>query len=270
MESTPRTSLRALLAGVLVTAMVAAPTPASAQPLAHPQDDYAGSQIAKHEGTGGGPLLDVRANDDVLGLDVASYQGTVDWAAVARNGGKFAYSKATEGITYTNPSFGQQYNGSYAAGLTHGAYHFALPDVSDGATQANFFVDHGGAWSRDGMTLPPALDIEYNPYGANCYGLSQAAMVAWVHAFSDRVVARTKRYPTIYTSTKWWTQCTGNNGGFGANNPLWTPFYGSSVGALPAGWGFLTVWQYADKGTFPGDQDRFNGAYDRLKALANG
>src|SRR3954452_13304571 len=149
MESTTRTGVRALLAGVLVTAMLAAPTSASAQPLAHPQDDYAGSQIAKHEGVGGGPLLAVKANDDALGLDVASYQGNVDWPAASRNGGKFAYAKASEGISYTNPFFAQQYNGSLAAGLTHGAYHFALPDVSDGATQANFFVDHGGGWSRD-------------------------------------------------------------------------------------------------------------------------
>ena len=44
--------------------------------------------------------------------------------------------------------------------------------------------------------------------------------------------------------------------------------YASSVGTLPAGWGFYTFWQYADAGTYPGDQDVFNGAFDRLQALA--
>ena len=63
-------------------------------------------------------------------------------------------------------------------GLVRGAYHFALPDHSSGTAQAAWFATHGGAWSADNHTLPGALDIEYNPYGAACYGLSQAAMVA--------------------------------------------------------------------------------------------
>ena len=269
MESKTRTGVRALLAGALVSAALAAPTPAYAQPLAHPQDDYAGSQIAKHEGTAAPALLDVKADDDAMGLDVASYQGNVDWGAVARGGGSFAYAKATEGVTYTNPYFGQQYNGSYEAGLAHGAYHFALPDVSDGATQANFFVDHGGAWSKDGRTLPPALDIEYNPYGDTCYKLTADQMVAWIKAFSDQIWYRTGVAPTIYTSYTWWTKCTGNSNVFRAN-PLWIPRYGTDVGTLPGGWTSQVIWQFADKGGFPGDQNRFNGNADRLRAFTLG
>jgi len=51
---------------------------------------------------------------------------------------------------------------------------------------------------------------------------------------------------------------------------LWVARYSSTVGALPYAWGVYTFWQYADSGVFPGDQDTFNGAYDRLQALANG
>jgi GH25 family lysozyme M1 (1,4-beta-N-acetylmuramidase) len=131
-------------------------------------------------------------------------------------------------------------------------------------------VNHGGGWSGDGRTLPPALDIEYNPYGATCYGLSQSAMVSWIQAFGNQVHALTGRYPTIYTSTSWWTSCTGNSSALAANNPLWIARYSSSVGTLPSGWSYYTIWQYASSGTFPGDQDYFNGAYDRLQALANG
>ncbi|MEQ7128254.1 hypothetical protein ABN034_27500 [Actinopolymorpha sp. B11F2] len=36
---------------------------------------------------------------------------------------------------------------------------------------------------------------------------------------------------------------------------------------LPAGWGTRTIWQYTSS---PLDQNYFNGAYDRLQALANG
>jgi GH25 family lysozyme M1 (1,4-beta-N-acetylmuramidase) len=269
MESMTRTGVRALLAGALAAAALAAPTPAYARPLAHPQDDYAGSQIAAHEGTGGGPLLDVRADDDAMGLDVASYQGNVDWDSVARGGGSFAYVKASEGVTYTNPFFTQQYTGSYDAKLAHGAYHFGLPDVSDGRTQADYFFAHGGGWSKDGRTLPPALDIEYNPYGDTCYKLSPEQMVNWIKDFVAELGKRAGRPPAIYTSYTWWTKCTGNSADFGAN-PLWIPRYGTDVGVLPAGWKSQAIWQFADKGAFPGDQNRFNGDAAKLHAFVTG
>jgi GH25 family lysozyme M1 (1,4-beta-N-acetylmuramidase) len=69
-------------------------------------------------------------------------------------------------------------------------------------------------------------------------------------------------------SPGWWTLCTGNNAGFSAN-PLWIPRYASSVGTLPAGWSFQTIWQNADSGVFPGDQNKFNGALDRVQAFAH-
>ena len=203
----------------------------------------------------------------VEGMDVASHQGNVDWANWWGQGKRFAYVKATEGTYYTNPYFAQQYNGSYNVGMIRGAYHFARPDTTTGATQANYFVDHGGGWSGDGKTLPGALDIEYNPYGATCYGLSQSAMVSWIRSFTNQYKARTGRDAVIYSTTDWWTQCTGNNGSFGTTNPLWIARYASGPGALPAGWSVHTFWQYTSS---PLDQNRFNGAYDRLQALANG
>jgi GH25 family lysozyme M1 (1,4-beta-N-acetylmuramidase) len=211
------------------------------------------------------------AATSVRGMDVSGYQGNVNWSSAYSKGARFAYIKATEGTGYRNPYFAQQYNGSYNVGMIRGSYHFARPNISSGATQADYFVAHGGGWSRDGKTLPGALDIEWNPYsGGTCYGLSQTGMVAWIKAFSDEYHRKTTRWPVIYTATSWWSQCTGNRGDFTSTNPLWVARYASAPGTLPFAWGFYTFWQNADSGTFPGDQDVFNGAYDRLQALANG
>ncbi len=201
-------------------------------------------------------------------MDVSSFQGNVDWPTAASNGGRFVYIKASEATGYLNPYFGQQYDGSAAAGLMRGAYHFALPDQSSGAVQANYFVDNGGGWSADGTTLPPMLDIEYNPYGATCYGLSAAAMSAWIADFSNTVHARTDRFPTIYSTRDWWNTCTGSNPGFAGTNPLFVANYSTSPGLLPAGWGFDSIWQYSDTGIFPGDQDVFNGSMTQLRRFA--
>jgi GH25 family lysozyme M1 (1,4-beta-N-acetylmuramidase) len=243
--------------------------PADESDVIHPESDTPGSQVRLHEAaddTVGAQVITPLVTQ-TPGMDVSSYQGSVNWATAWANGGKFAYVKATEGTTYTNPDFAQQYNGSFNVGMIRGAYHFALPDRSSGATQGNYLVDHGGGWSADGKTLPPAIDLEYNPYGADCYGLSQSAMVAWIHDIANTVKSRTGRDATFYTSTSWWTECTGNNSGFAAN-PLWVARYSTSVGTLPASWSVQTIWQNADSGTFPGDQNKFNGALDRVQAFA--
>jgi GH25 family lysozyme M1 (1,4-beta-N-acetylmuramidase) len=206
----------------------------------------------------------------VQGLDVSDHQTSINWIEVHSSGAQFAYVKATEGISFTNSRFASEYNGSYQAGLIRGAYHFALPNRSSGAVQARYFVAHGGGWRADGRTLPGALDMEPNPYGPTCYGLSRSAMVAWIAGFTGTYHALTSRWPVIYTARNWWTACTGGYTGFAAQDPLWVARYAASPGALPAGWSFYTFWQYAPNGTLPGDQDIFNGSNARLRTLAAG
>ncbi len=202
------------------------------------------------------------------GLDVYSAQGSVDWQAAFNAGARFAYVKASEGTSYTNPSFAQQYNGSYAVGMTRGAYHYAHPDSSSGTAQADYFLAHGGGWSADGRTLPPALVLQ--PGSTTCYGLSSAAMVSWISAFSTEMHARTSKYPMIHASFDWWNTCTGNSGAFAATNPFWIPSYTTNPpSALPAGTATWTIWQNAASGPLPGAQDRFNGSFVQLSALAS-
>jgi GH25 family lysozyme M1 (1,4-beta-N-acetylmuramidase) len=243
---------------------------AAQKKVTHPDLDWLGSTIKAHE-----PAMRAQVSPNIVatgpkGLDVSSHQGAVNWATVAANGAKFAYVKATEGTYYQSPDFTQQYNGSYNNGLIRGAYHFATPNTTGGAAQADYFVAHGGGWSKDGKTLPGLLDIEYNPYGAECYGLSHAGMVNWILSFSNEYHARTTRWPVIYTTRDWWSTCTGNQGDFSSTNPLMLACYCSTPGAMPFNWPFQTIWQFADAGTFPGDQDMFNGDITRVRALATG
>ncbi len=204
----------------------------------------------------------------VLGLDVSNHQPGIDWSAVAAAGAQFAYIKATEGTGLVNADFAAQYQGAHQAGLIRGAYHFALPNQSSGTAQASYFVANGGGWTADSQTLPGVLDIEYNPYGPECYGLSQAAMVAWIASFADAYQSLTSVFPVIYTASAWWATCTGNYGGFVGLDPLWITSSGTTADDLPSGWSTYTFWQYASAGTFPGDQDVFNGSSSQLQQLA--
>ncbi|HEX2247108.1 MAG TPA: GH25 family lysozyme, partial [Arthrobacter sp.] len=111
----------------------------------------------------------------IQGMDVSGWQPSVNWQTEWNLGARFAYVKATEATSYKNPSFGSQYSGSYKVGMIRGAYHFAIPNVTSGKVQADYFVNNGGGWAGDGRTLPPLLDIEINPYpelGNTCYNMS--------------------------------------------------------------------------------------------------
>ncbi|WP_344367304.1 GH25 family lysozyme, partial [Arthrobacter humicola] len=222
--------------------------------------------------------LDTRGQP--LGLDVSSWQGSVNWSSVKANGARFAYVKATEGTSYVNSQFGAQYTGASSVGLLRGAYHFGRPDVSGGAAQAQFFVNNGGGWSADGVTMPPVLDIEDNPYaGLNrCYGATPGQLATWVRDFTQTVYRMTNKQAMIYTSYYFWRDCLGNTSEFSQTNPLWLASYYTNAPAVPGGWPTYTVWQYANayadasqtvKATFPGDQNVFNGSLDQLRKLAS-
>jgi len=250
------------------------PTPVHPEQVTHPQQDLMGvsaEQASQSLGAAAAPARNARAADPprLPGIDVSDHNHTINWALVAPHL-DFAYAKATEGIHYHNSLFTNQYEGMYNRGKIRGAYHFALPNVSSGAAQANYFAHHGGGWSRDGRTLPGALDIEYNPYGRECYGLSKHQMTGWIWDFVNQYARDTGVYPVIYTTFAWWRTCTGNANGFQSYDPLWIACYCKSPGALPAGYHFYTFWQYANHGKLPGDQDVFDGAYSRLRALALG
>lgn len=139
-----------------------------------------------------------------------------------------------------------------------GGYHFAVGD-EDATTQANFFLDNGGGWADDGITLPGMLDLE-----------GDCATVSWIQEFSDTYYDATGRYPVLYTSPSWWSDCTDNTDQFVNTNPLMVARYASSVGTLPGGWPYYTIWQYEDSNPYGGDSDVFNGAYSQLQELASG
>ena len=260
-------------------------TPVHPEAITHPDQDAMGGDARRADavlaaatkpldGSSGlgdvvpNPISPASAIPQLPGIDVSSHQGAINWASVAPHI-DFVYAKATEGTYYRNVDFANQYNGPYAAGLIRGAYHFAIPNNSSGTAQADYFVAHGGGWSGDGRTLPGALDIEFNPYGAACYGLTPGSDDRLDQRLRHRVRGQGARVPGDLQQHDWWKTCTGNTGRFASLDPFWVANYAAAGGGpLPAGWSFYTFWQYADSGRQPGDQDVFNGAMSQLKKLA--
>jgi GH25 family lysozyme M1 (1,4-beta-N-acetylmuramidase) len=195
----------------------------------------------------------------VRGIDVASYQhqngAAISWASVGRAGYKFAAIKTTEGNYYVNPYAISDIVSAMSAGLYATVYHFAIPNITTGAAQAQFALKYS-KYRSGGRALPLMLDIEYDPYVSTdhtneCYGLSAAAMRTWISSFVSTARSATGQYPIIYTTANWWDTCTGSSTAFGAD-PMWVAAYGVSRPPMPAGWPAYTFWQYSSSGTVSG------------------
>lgn len=192
------------------------------------------------------------------GVDVAAYQHpggqSINWHRVAKSGIQFAAVKATEGTYYKNPFALADLAQARAAGISVMAYVFAIPNGNGGsgsaAAQADYLIKY--LESAGGRVPPIMLDIEYNPYGAECYGLSRSAMVSWIAQFSREIVARTGENPVIYGPGPWWQDCTGGTSRF-AQFPLWVPDYTTAPRPLiTPGWKNYSFWQYSSAGTVRG------------------
>jgi GH25 family lysozyme M1 (1,4-beta-N-acetylmuramidase) len=205
------------------------------------------------------PAATAQAAHTVPGIDVAAFEHpggeAIHWTTVAKAGYKFAAVKATEGDYYVSPWEASDQAQAKAAGLDVAPYHFAVPNVSGGAQQADFAVEYSG-YKPGARVLPLMLDIEYDPYTATdhtnqCYGLSTAQMTAWLSAFASTARSLTGQYPLIYTTADWWNTCTGRSTAFG-NYPMWVAAYGFASPPVPAGWRSWTYWQYTSTGSIPG------------------
>jgi GH25 family lysozyme M1 (1,4-beta-N-acetylmuramidase) len=210
----------------------------------------------------------------VDGPDVARYQhpqgAAIDWRRVAESGAGFAFVKATEGTSYTNPYFADDYRAAHDTGLVRSAYHYARPkgDLVTARDQADFFVRTAGRADTKG-DLPLTLDLEESG------GLAPKTLIAWAHTFVDEVTAQTGRPVIIYTYPYFWQHAMGNTSDF-ANLPLWIASYrnGGPKQPLPGGWSSWTFWQYTANGRISGiagavDRSRFSGTADDLRALAD-
>lgn len=127
------------------------------------------------------------------GIDASHHQGAIDWKAVAGDGISFAYLKATEGTTFTDPTFAGHRAAAQRQGIRVGGYHY-FQLCTPGADQAAHFAAVLG--ELDGDDLPPAVDLELA--GSCTTPPARDVLLAEVQTFLDRLEAATGREPVVY------------------------------------------------------------------------
>jgi lysozyme len=201
------------------------------------------------------------AAQNLAGIDVSRWQGTIRWSEVAADGIDFAIARATQGNTYQDVEYARNKERAEANGIAFTAYHFASPDKSfnDAINEADHFVDTA---SLGPGNLRPVLDLEQTG------GLGQKKLRKWAKAWLARVESRLGVKPLIYTSPSFWRDRMGNSRWFADNGyKLWIAHWGATAPRVPAqNWGGRgwTIWQYSNCGSVEGidgcvDLDRLNG-----------
>lgn len=192
----------------------------------------------------------------ILGVDVASLQGTIDWPKVAASGVRFSIARCVrEGDLGVDGSYARNVAGSRAAGITPGAYAF-LSGSGRAVTQASLFIATVG--DPAGMLI--ALDVESGALTPTAADVRIFA-AAWRSVHPD--------HPLLIYGSRGST--LGSLGALADLGPLWLADYGANVSETAknvytlrggstagqwhstfGGWTHPVIWQFGSKGRVPG------------------
>ena len=200
----------------------------------------------------------------VHGIDVARFQGEVDWRKARRAGVNFVFMKATEGGDLLDPMFKTHWRGAGKAGIPRGAYHFYY-FCTEPEVQARWFIRNV---PRVADALPPVLDMEWNHKSPTCKTRPKPNIVrAEARKFLNILERHYGQRPVVYTTPDFYEKT-------GIGRLRGTQFWLRSVADHPqyvypgARW---TFWQYTGTGVVPGvegpvDINVFAGSPDAFRA----
>lgn len=173
----------------------------------------------------------------LLGIDVSHFQGTPNVAALKNGGIAFVIEKATQGVSYVDPTFAATRRAVQTSGLINGSYHFA--QGQDPTSEANHYCDTVGTLAAGELAV---LDYE----------TSVPNPVQWCLTWLRVVESRLGIKPLIYLNASTvngfdWSPVVANNNG------LWLAKYDQVQAPYAVKWwNGEAIKQYYDKGTVSG------------------
>ena len=185
------------------------------------------------------------------GIDVSGWQGNIDYSEVASSGIEIVYMKASEGTSFVDPYFNQNYTNAKANGLKVGFYHYLTArSNSEAVAQANFFVS-----TISGMIPDCRLAMDFESFGS----LSAEEINEIGLTFMQTVESLSGKEMVIYSDT---SNASNIFGGGLTNYPLWVAQYEVEEPTPNGNWDSWVGWQYTDAGEISGingyvDRDRF-------------
>lgn len=185
----------------------------------------------------------VDEKNSIIGVDVSSYQASIDMNKLKEQNIQFIYIKATEGSKRQDDRFTENWENAKNADLLSGAYHFFSYD-SEGKTQAENFIKTVGEDIKG--RLLPTVDVEY--YGDKEQNPpNKEDVVRELKVFLEMVEKEYGVKPLIYTRTDIYDKYL--KGEFDEYKKWISSFY------TPLSWNYKDdwyIWQYLNRGKLQG------------------
>jgi GH25 family lysozyme M1 (1,4-beta-N-acetylmuramidase) len=175
------------------------------------------------------------------GIDVSTYQGSINWSAVKASGIDFAIVKATQGravnsnsYLFTDRQFANNVTGAHDVGLKAGVYHYlTAKTVKEAQTEAAHFVDTIAPF-KPRIELWAAVDVEEDKYLPR----NKKLLSDIVEAFCAYVAAEGYR-PMVYTNPNYLTWRLDKI----PAHDLWLALWRDKT-RTPTGYDNMQIWQY--------------------------
>ena len=175
------------------------------------------------------------------GIDVSSWQGNINFSQVKNAGIEIVYIKSSEGRSYIDPYFEQNYQNAKANGLKVGFYHYVTARTVDEARiQANFFAN-----VISGKEPDCRLAMDFESFG----NLSVNQINEISKVFLETLQSVSGKDVLIYSNS--YTARTIFSSDL-AIYPLWVANYGVSSPSGNDKWDTWVGWQYTSTGRVSG------------------
>lgn len=175
------------------------------------------------------------------GIDVSSWQGSINFSQVKNSGIDFVYIKSSEGRSYIDPFFEVNYQNAKANGLKIGFYHYVTArNTEEAEIQANFFAS-----VIRGKEIDCKLAMDFESFG----DLSVEQINEISRVFLSTLERITNSQCVIYSNSYdaraiFSSELT--------SYPLWVANYGVSAPESNGKWETWVGWQYTSTGRIAG------------------
>ena len=225
-------------------------------------------------------LLFARAyklSDEILGIDLFHHDETNSdgfWEEV-RDKYAFCFVKASEGSTFSDPSFLDHIKALKEHRILRGGYHFFRMMNEDVDGQIQNFLDSGVDFREKGF-LPPVLDVEPSSdewKNQKILTANRADIIKRMQKWLTVIESKTGKRPIIYTTKHIWDNILKAPSNF-SKYSLWVADYteGATKPQMPMGWKSWAIWQYSENGTIGTadniDLNKLNITYRDLLKIA--
>lgn len=189
------------------------------------------------------------SGESILGVDVSSHQGKIQWGQVAEDGIGFAmvrigYRGWGDGQIYADENAEANLQGSQNAGLKVGAYFFSQAvSVEEAVTEAQFVLEAMGG--RE-LTMPIAFDWEYVNDRARTANVDKETVNACAIAFCE-TIKEAGYQPMVYFNLDVANRLLDLNQMQDQGYPFWLAMYSDMT--YPHR---INMWQYTESGRVPG------------------